>query len=427
MQMRHSTASLAIAVALLVGCASIALAQTAGPGNIIVPSSSISGPNDLGVAAHTNVLIMADPTLATATPNIIGAPGPPYSGYGYETPASIACIYQLVLPQVPGCNPNLAYMNPSGGAHAIAIVDAYHDPNAVADFNSFSAQFGITGGSLIVEQTQHGGPLGVCRGAYSTPPVDPSGGWELEEALDIEWAHAMAPNATIYLVEAQSNSDNNLFCAVSYAESLVAAAGGGEVSMSWGGGEFGGQVLYDLYFSTGPSRVVYFASAGDSPGTSFPCTSPEVVCVGGTSTGRNPTYLNFTVESVWQDTGGGPSSVFSGRNAPDVAADANPSNGVWVLDNFPMPGPSCGAPCWYVVGGTSVSSPVWAGVVNSAGSFLNATGSHSELNKLYGDSSISGDFNDITIGSCGPYTGYLVTVGWDFCTGRGSPRGYNGK
>ena len=62
----------------------------------------------------------------------------------------------------------------------------------------------------------------------------------------------MAPNATIYLVEAQSNSYNDLFCAVSYAQSLVSAAGGGEISMSWGGGEFGGEVLYDLNFGLRP-------------------------------------------------------------------------------------------------------------------------------------------------------------------------------
>ncbi len=48
--------------------------------------------------------------------------------------------------------------------------------------------------------------------------MDPTGGWEQEESLDIEWAHAMAPQATLYLVEAQSNSDVDLFCAVTYSE-----------------------------------------------------------------------------------------------------------------------------------------------------------------------------------------------------------------
>jgi kumamolisin len=429
MQMNHSTASMVAAVALLAG-ASVAWAQTAGPGGIIVPSSSIAGPNDLGVKAHTNTLIKAVPAnFATATPAIPGAPGPPFAGYGYNTPASLGCVYSLVLPQAPGCNPNVAYMNPSGGSRSIAIVDAFDNPNAIADFVSFETQFGLTPGALVVTYAQPGGVLGACTAANPgpIPPVDPTGGWEIEESLDVQWAAAMAPGALIFLVEAQSNSYNDLFCAISYAQSLVSGlgAGGGEISMSWGGGEFGGETLYDLNFGFSPAKLVYVASSGDSPGTEYPCTSPEVVCAGGTSVGRNPTYLSFTVETAWQVAGGGPSAVFGGRNAPDVSAIADPDTGVWVLDTNPVPGPG-----WYIVGGTSVASPVWAGIINRAGSFLNsgsAGTSGSELHKLYADSSVSGDFTDITIGSCGPYAGYLAAVGWDYCTGRGSPRGYSGK
>jgi kumamolisin len=437
--MRHSTALLVPAAALLLAGASLALAQTSGLGGIIVPSSSIPAPT-AGLTANTNVLILADPTLATATPQIPGVPGPPLTGYGYNTPASVGCIYNLVLPQVPGCNPNLAYMNPTGGSNVIAIVDAYHDPDAVTDYAAFATRFGITGGSFIQTYAQPGTGLGVCTAANPgpVPPVDPTGGWEIEESLDIEYAHAMSPNATIYLVEAQSNSYVNLFCAVSYAQSLVAGGGGGEISMSWGGGEFPAEALLNSFFSGGPSRVVYVASSGDTPGTEFPCTSPEVVCVGGTAVGRNPSTFNFTQESAWQVAGGGPSSVFSGRNAPDVSGIADPNTGVWILDNY-IPAGTCasflggvvvGGNCWTIIGGTSVASPVWAGIINRAGSFLNAgtsSTSGSELNRLYGDSTFAGDFNDITIGSCGPYAGYQATVGWDFCSGRGSPRGYNGK
>ena len=80
------------------------------------------------------------------------------------------------------------------------------------------------------------------------PPLDSSGGWEIEEALDVEYAHAMAPNAKIYLVEANSNSFSDLFVAVKVASNLIAcgqtatcpsgSTGKGEVSMSWGGSEF---------------------------------------------------------------------------------------------------------------------------------------------------------------------------------------------
>lgn len=438
--MRNSTASLAPAAVLFLAGASLALAQTAGPGGIIVPSSSIPAPNSAGVKAYTNVLIKANPSLATGTPQIPGVPGPPLTGYGYNTPASLGCVYSLVLPQVPGCNPNLAYMNPSGGSHAVAIVDAYHDPDAVADYAAFATQFGITGGSFTQTYAAAGGSFGVCAAANPgpVPPVDATGGWEIEESLDIEYSHAMAPNATIYLVEAQSNSYVNLFCAVSYAQALVAGGGGGEISMSWGGPEFGAEALLDSHFSGGPAHVVYVASSGDSPGTEYPCTSPEVVCAGGTAVGRNPGTLNFTQESAWQVAGGGPSSVFSGRNAPDISGIADPNTGVWILDNY-IPVGTCGSflggvvvggNCWTIIGGTSVASPVWAGIINRAGSFLNSGSSGTsgtELNRLYGDSSFAGDFNDITIGSCGPYAGYLAGVGYDYCTGRGSPRGYAGK
>jgi len=432
MQMRLST-GLLLSALLLTGSASLAWAQD--PGGIVIPSSSVPNPSGPGTLANTNVELFIPPGgMPMVAPQIPGSPGPPFSGFFYETPASIACIYQLMLPQVPGCNPNLAYMNPTGGSRAVAIVDAYHDPNAAADFAAFSAQFGIVGGSLTQVPTAHGNGSGVCTGAVTTPVNDPTGGgWALEESLDIEWAHAMAPNAAIYLVEAQSNAFTNLFCAITTAANLVSAAGGGEVSMSFGGGEFSSEVFFDGIFS-GPN-VVFFASSGDSPGTEYPCTSPNVVCVGGTSTGRNPVTGAFlNQETGWQVAGGGPSiyesrpgyqpfTVGPARGVPDVSADANPTTGVWVLDNFPLAGSPCAAPCWFIVGGTSVASPVWAGIVNRAGNFYGS--SNTELSHLYSDP--SSDFNDVTIGSCGVYVGYLAGTGWDFCTGRGSPRGYAGK
>lgn len=101
---------------------------------------------------------------------------------------------------------------------------------------------------------------------------------------------------------------------------------------------------------------------------------------------------------------------------------ADPYTGVWVLDTA---NPSAAG--WYIVGGTSVASPLWAGMVNAAGSLSAST--NAELTKVYGDSPWSGDFYAITAGVCGPYMGYLPTVGqsWHLCTGLGSPRGLAGK
>jgi hypothetical protein len=112
-----------------------------------------------------------------------------------------------------------------------------------------------------------------------------------------------------------------------------------------------------------------------------PSTSPNVVSVGGTSISRNAITGAFQQEIAWQSSGSGPSVyetrpgyqnaistiVQTRRGTPDVSSDADPSTGVWVY----------AYPYWYIVGGTSVAAPVWAGIVNSGGRFF--TASQSEL------------------------------------------------
>jgi subtilase family serine protease len=239
----------------------------------------------------------------------------------------------------------------------------------------------------------------------------------------------MAPGAKIYLVEAASNSFADLLSAVNVASNLVAAAGGGEVSMSWGGSEFAFQRLYDGYFAK--SGVVYVAAAGDSAGAIWPSTSPNVVSAGGTTNSRDANG-NLQAQLAWSSTGGGPSKyearpsyqsaisqiVGSKRGTPDVAAVADPNTGVWVYNV-----PNCNG--WCIVGGTSVAAPVWAGIINAAGRF--AKSSQAELSTIYGNLGKAADFTDIAQGSCGPNQGYLAGNGWDFCTGGGSALGTAGK
>jgi len=417
-----------MAASLVTFGAIAASGQTAAPTQVTIPPSSISNPADTGLRAHTNLKIMGTGPMTSAPQTS----GPPFPGYLYETPASLACIYELVWPS-PGCNPNVVTLNPNRGGKAIAIVDAYDDPNAYADLQAFSTQFGvqaITPTSFKVVYAPAGGATpGSCTGAATEPPNAAPFGWDVEESLDVQYAHAMAPKATLYLVEAQSNSFSDLFCAVSVASTLVASAGGGEVSMSWGGSEFSEETTVDPVLST--HGVVYFASSGDSPGVIYPSASPNVVAVGGTSLSTNFNTGTFEFENTWQDGGGGSSEfesrphyqdriarlVGSQRGVPDVAADANPYTGVWVLDTL-VYGPGS----WYLVGGTSVASPTFAGIVNAAGSFAPSTAA--ELDTIY---KFPFGFEDITVGNCGPYMGSWATRGWDFCTGVGSPRSYFGK
>jgi kumamolisin len=393
------------------------------PTHVYTPQSSLPQPrNEQGqvmARTHLRILVPSSTHMSFGSAAVQPFELPPFPGYLYETPASIACVYNLVEVPLKGCNPNKTTANPTGGSKAIAIVDAYDDPRAQADIATFSSQFGLPTPNLFV--------------VYATgtePALDPTGGWEIEESLDIEWAHAMAPEATIYLVEAASNSYSDLFTAVGVANTLVADAGGGEVSMSWGSGEFSEEADYDSAFTT--PGVVYFASAGDSPGVGYPSASPNVVSAGGTSISRDLTTGHLIIESTWQDGGGGVSQVEArpafqngvkhivgaGRGTPDLSFDANPNTGVWIIDSNTVPEPG-----WYIVGGTSVSSPSLAGIVNAAHSFR--ASSAAENQALYKDD--ESELHDIVYGNCGLNMSDFAVPGYDLCTGIGAPKGLKGK
>ncbi len=396
-------------------------------GQVIVPESSIESPADVGVSAHTNVRFLV-PAGGLPSPEAVkpAVGAPPFSGYFYETPASLACLYGLVTTTAaPACNPNLTNLNPTGGANAIAVVDAYHDAKAASDLKYFSNQFGLP--------TPTSTSFKVVYATGVQPGIDPTGGWELEESLDIELAHAMAPNAKIFLVEAKSNSLGDLLKAEAVAGNLVATNGGGEVENGWGSSEFSGESSFDSRFTA--SGVVYVAAAGDSPGVEYPAASPNVLAAGGTSISRDPVNGSFLGESAWQLTGGGPSAfeaipsyqsaissiVGPARGTPDLSLDGDPDSGVWVYDSKPING----VKGWFIVGGTSVSSAALTGIVNAAGEFNAST--NAELTEIYSNLGNASYFRDITLGNCGPYVGYQAMSGWDFCTGVGSDLGLSGK
>jgi subtilase family serine protease len=393
---------------------------------VSIPKSSLEKPTDFGRRFHTNIQILGSGAIIPPQGVSANTQGPPYTGYFNETPASLACIYNLVSSSNRDCNPNVVTANPTGGARAIAIVDAYDDPNAASDLATFSAQFGIPFDPSKFQ---------VVYASGTNPGLDPTGGWEIEESLDIEYAHAMAPDAMLYLVEAASDSTSDLLAAVTVAAQLVAKAGGGQVSSSWGGSEFDGQNTYDSVFQE--HGVVFFASAGDVPGTEWPSTSPNVVAVGGTSTNRNPTTGNFMYEGAWNNGGGGLSQYeaipsyqasrianIAGtmRAVPDMSAVANPNTGVWVYNSNDYEGSPGG---WMIIGGTSVAAPLVAGIVNAAGVFH--TSSEKELDSIYTSLGNHLGFTDIVYDNCGPYGGYLTLKGYDLCTGVGSPNGYTNK
>ncbi len=297
--------------------------------------------------------------------------------------------------------------NSAGAGMTIAIVDAYDLPTAENDLNVFSNQFGLpactTANGCFTKVNQTGG----------TKYPRANSGWGLEIALDIEWAHAIAPGAKIILVEASSNSFTNLLAAEDYA-----GAHANIVSNSWGGSEFSGETSYDTHFMR--SGVAYFVSAGDAGlPAEYPSSSPYVISVGGTTLTFDSTG-NLVNETGWSSGGGGCSlyelatSAQSGygtypqvncagsRATPDVSLDADPNSGAAVYDSYKYYGQSG----WYQVGGTSLSSPMWAGRAADTGTVVNAI-------YVYGTNIT---FRDISVGN----NGAPCLVGFDLCTGLGS-------
>jgi kumamolisin len=414
-----------------------------GAGRVVVPRSSMARPGDTGMRSHTQFKILvpsgrpegeagfSDMELAR---RFVSKAIQPINGYYAETPASLACLYGAVT-VTAGCNLSTLTSVASGGSRAIAIVDAYDYPTAMSDLAAYSAQFGLPAPTAAT--------FTVVYQTGTRPAVDPYcaayGGWNCwaaESALDIEMAHAMAPKAHIYLVEANSNYNSDLYAAVTKAVALVQTAGGGEVSMSWGGAEFATEARSDSTF-TG-ANVVFFASSGDSEGTFYPAVSPNVVAVGGTTISRNPSTLSFQGELAWEDGGGGysiyePRPAFQSgiatlvglhRGVPDVAAVGNPRTGVWVYDSYYNT--SGGALyAWNIFGGTSVSAPLWAGIVNRAGHFSASTALEQML--IYANAKAATAYRDVNYGTCGYFEGWSAVAGWDPCTGNGVPLGTVGK
>ena len=316
-----------------------------------------------------------------------------------------------------------------GQGQIIGIVDAFDDPNAESDLQVYDTQF-----NLPVCTTGNGCFTKIKVG---NPPGDT--GWGLEISLDIQQAHGLAPAAKVILVEANSNSFDDLLAAVDVARQNGAT----QISMSWSGGEDPSELGFDSFFNH--PGVTFMASTGDSGhGVGYPAASPYVVAVGGTtlvlSTATplpNPLLSNYGHETAWSGSGGGISAyepgqsyqngIFAGcgstgmRCVPDISSDANPGTGVPVYDTYGYGG-------WIQVGGTSVSSPDWSAVFAVANSSRAAAGKGTlqtaiaDLYTFYNTTQYN-DFHDITSGtngSCG--ADCTAIVGYDLVTGIGSPK-----
>ena len=336
-----------------------------------------------------------------------------------------------------------------GRGETIAIIDAYGDPTIYQDLATFDREFGLPVAYLTV----------IPFGPYE-PSLGIASGWDSETALDVEAAHAMAPYAHINLVIG-ANASNALFEAIKL---VVTHRLGNVVSMSWGTGEnsFGesgwsasGFLNYpyvEYWFQRGAEEgITFFSSSGDYgafDGTTevtapYPADSPFVTAVGGTTLFLTPhievsDYFNSTAayqgEEAWSvspqyvgpqgvSSGGGYSAIFPQpyyqagvapsemRSAPDVAADANPYTGFIVVIG--------GAD--FVIGGTSLSSPLWAGMAADMDQFVGRSlgNLNPYLYTIYGNKAeYNNDFHQVTYGFNGAYQ---AGPGYNLVTGMGSP------
>jgi len=319
---------------------------------------------------------------------------------------------------------NFAGITGDGRGQTIAIVDAYDDPKAITDLQSFDQAFGLPDPPNFTIVNQSGGAT-----LPSTDPVGPGiHSWELEESLDIEWSHAIAPAASIVLVECNSAGMTDLFSGVTTAAQMSGVV---SVSMSFGLSEFRSERNSDSTFLTpaNHSPVTFLAATGDngSPAT-YPAMSPNVVAVGGTTITLNPSG-GYGSETGWSGSGGGTSRYESEpsyqqsvqstgrRTTPDVSMDADLASGVAVYDSYDA---GTAAP-WIQVGGTSLSTPMWAALVAIIDQGLaqvskpSLSGPTQLLPKLY---SLPNDFHDVIGGSNG---GFTAVAGYDEVTGIGTP------
>ncbi len=389
--------------------------------------------------AQLNAAVVADTMTISGNgvSNTVALSSP--AGTAAYTPAQIRAAYGIsALPL-------------DGTGQTIAVVDAYDDPSIFQALDAFDAQFGLTpsGSTLYAQYGPASSFLRVLNQdgqATSLPSTDPNGpgtdNWELEEALDVEWAHALAPGAQIILVEADSQSLSDLMASVATA---AHQPGVSVVSMSWGFPE--GQAVfaadeaaYDGVFNV--PGVTFVASTGDygAADPEYPAFSPNVVAVGGTSLTLNAdgsydgeTGWGYQSDSIGAFIGsGGGISLYEpepayqqgvqstgSRTTPDVSLVADPATGAWIADPYNLD-PSNP---FEIVGGTSLSAPAWAGLVALVNqgraavseSSLNGSSPTDTQQALY--MLPQSDYNTITSG----INGYTATAGYNLVTGLGTP------
>jgi subtilase family serine protease len=288
----------------------------------------------------------------TTAPDVQHGPGATNCGtnHCYYFPSDVQRSYATAF--IPNGN--------GGAGRTVAIVDAFDYSSVESELHTFSTTFGLP------DCTVASGCLTIVNQVGGPPRAAFNAGWAVETNLDVQWAHAMAPNAHILLVEGDTNSFANLGAAVLYAQLHSDV-----VSNSYGANEFSGEAGFDGFYSGSPVPILFSSGDSGAAGHSYPCASTFVVCVGGTSLFETATSFRAS-EAGWSGSGGGCSTQIAqpawqagavpcaSRAMPDIAAIADPTTAVLVYFADPR---VVSSPGFYLVGGTSAACPITAGIV----------------------------------------------------------------
>jgi kumamolisin len=335
------------------------------------------------------------------------------------TPRQVAQLYQFPL-DADGTGQTIGILELGGGY-------------LPADLQTYFSSIGVKEPTVI--------PVSVDKGNNAPTNANSADG---EVLLDIEVAGAVAPGARIVVYFAPNTTagfQDALTTAVHDATNKPSV-----ISISWGGPESGwtkqAMTAFDAAAQDAALLGVSICAASGDDGSSdgvsgggnnvdFPSSSPHILACGGT----NLQSANSTIssETVWNGgaqggaTGGGFSVQFplpswqasagltppsgGGRGLPDVSGDADPESGYQVL----VDGESL------VIGGTSAVAPLWSGLIALLNQKLGKSLGFLQP-ALYGLASSTQALDDITQGSNGSFS---AALGWDACTGLGSPSGEN--
>ncbi|WP_030056465.1 MULTISPECIES: S53 family peptidase [Streptomyces] len=418
---------------------------------------------------------IAVPAVGTATAapshNLAGVHVRPASFGHHNAQARVAplsttqCVSQIGIHCYSPLQYRTAYnLNPlykegvTGKGRTIVIVDSFGSPTIQHDLEVFDKQWGIP--DTNVEVVKWG----------NVPVFDPKNpdhtGWAGETTLDVEYAHAVAPDAHIILVEtgvAETEGTTGLPEMMDAEKDLIKKGRGDVISQSFGATEntFPGydkgdfKSLTDLRYAfkaAADHNVTVLGASGDNGATdaqtngtdlypykvnSWPSSDPLVTSIGGTQLTLDDNGNRTAADKVWHDKsgagGGGVSGVFerpwyqagvanvtgNHRGTPDISMSAAVDGAAWTYESYDPT-----AVGWHLTGGTSEATPIFSGVVALADQLAGYR--LGQLNwRLYGLNLLPSEWSgivDVKEGDNGwnGVTGYNATEGYDLASGLGT-------